>query len=96
MAFRIFVVGKSLNDNHIGEEYDFIHEVPDQFCFESLPEHSLLLRGVIRSGWYDFDKDIEVFTDFNESWDVMLDDIKAVMKEEEGIEFKITKGVNNG
>jgi hypothetical protein len=95
MAFRVFVVGKSLNDNHIGEEYDFIHEVPDQFCFESAPEHALLLRGVVRSGFYDYSKDVEVITDFHSSWDVMIEDLKVVMKEEEGIEFTVTKGVNN-
>ncbi len=87
MAFTIFIVGKSQYENHIGEDFDFIHEVPDQLCYDSLPEHTLLLRGVIRSAWYDFSKEISIVMDCDPSWNVLIDDLRITMKEEEGIEF---------
>ena len=92
MSFSVFIVGKSLVDNHLGEDYDFIHEVPDSVCFDSVAEHELLLRGVIRSAWYDYSHDIEVICDFDQSWDTVIEDLKITMKDEEGIEFKIKKG----
>jgi len=92
MSFCLFIVGKSLVDSHEGEEYDFIHEVPDTVNFDSVDEHSLLLRGVIRSAWYDFTHDIDVICDIDTSWYTMLEDLKITMKNEEEIEFNIKKG----
>jgi hypothetical protein len=92
VSFSIFIVGKSLVNNHLGEEYDFVHEIPDNVCFDSLPEHSFLLRGVIRSAWYDFSHDIDVICDCNPEWYMMIEDLLVVMKEEEAIEFNFKKG----
>ena len=87
----LFVCADRKINNHIGEEYDFILEVPEQPTTDNIADWANRIRGRIRALWMeqveakDPDPKVVCNMDGPTPYNGILNNLQIIMKAEEGI-----------
>lgn len=88
----LFVVSDKLIDNHVGEEYDYILEVPHIPTVENIDEIFNRMRVRIRSIWEEskgVPSSLRVVMDAAQAIAVAVVCLRDKMLQEEGISFEV-------
>jgi hypothetical protein len=85
MFFTFLIYCKSLIDKHLGDEFDYVYELPDTPNSLTADEHLLIIRQVIRSAWYDYDNNVQITIECTNEWNSMIKNLLETMEVEEGI-----------
>lgn len=91
MAKTLFVCSERMINSHVGEEYDFIMEVPDQPTTESISDWANRIRGKIRTLWHEqvaegtSEMKVVCYLVGPTPYNAILNNLQIIMKTEEGI-----------
>ena len=90
----MFVYVPSRQNNHAGEDYDNLLEVPEIPTIETFKDISDIVRNRIRGLWHTMPADdpsrkVVVTLDGHAPYSVILIDLQILMKEEENIEIEL-------
>ena len=87
----LFVCSDRKINDHVGEEYDFIQEVPDQPTTEVISDWANRIRGRIRALWQEqvsegtSNMKVVCHLDGPTPYNAILNNLQIIMKAEEGI-----------
>ena len=101
----LFVCSEEKVNNHVGEEYDFIMEVPDQPTTENIADWANRIRVRIRSLWMEqvkpedpnfvaMNPKVLCFLDGPTPYNAILNNLQIIMKAEENIFIELPYMVN--
>ena len=86
----MFVCSELKINDHVGEEYDDLLEVTDQPTTKNIDEYHNRIRGRIRKLWHEDegseDRQVDVYLDAASPYNAMLQNLRVIMKDAEGIE----------
>jgi len=89
----MFVCAEGKTNEHVGEEYDYILEVPDAPTTENIQETADRIRTRIRSLWMEQDgedgRGVSVNLHGPSPYNAMLINLKILMDKDEGIEVSL-------
>lgn len=96
----LFVCSDRLINKHVGEEYDFIMEVPDQPTTDNISDWANRIRGRIRTLWMEQVKPedptavvvnpkVLCFFDGPSPYNAILSNLQILMKAEEKIDIEL-------
>jgi len=89
----LFVCSDRKINTHVGEEYDFILEVPDQPTTENIADWAARIRTRIRSMWKEQegtpDAKVVCHLDGPTPYNAILNNLQIIMKAEENIVIEL-------
>lgn len=91
----------SKNNNHVGEEYDNLLEVPEIPDVENIQQVSEIIRNRIRKLWHEMTEDdtarkVAITLDGHAVYATLLINLQQRMKPEEGIVVELLGNINQG